>query len=138
MLGQTWKSEISEFKDEKTGRNIRKLTQQGNNLHLYFTENSFCKGSNQIIFRSDRASGEDKAPHEDPIYNIFSMDLETGEICQLTDEPEIHLECYQNNRRQLNRLHYRKHSSKTGYGKRGNYHSLRGDWKLQSGIPLHQ
>lgn len=88
MQSQTWKSELSEFKDNKTGRNIRKLTQQGNNLHLYFTENSFCKGSNQIVFRSDRASGEDKAPYEGPVYNLFSMDLETGEIVQLTDEPE--------------------------------------------------
>ncbi len=86
MLGQTWKSETKEFKDEKTGRTIRQLTQQHNNYHLYFTENSFFKGSNQIIFRSDRAEGVDKTPHEDPVYNLFSMDLETGEICQLTEE----------------------------------------------------
>ena len=86
MLGQTWKSEIREFKDEKTGRTIRQLTQQYNNYHLYFTENSFFKGANQIVFRSDRASGEDRAPHEDPVYNLFIMDLETGEIGQLTDE----------------------------------------------------
>ena len=86
MIGQTWKSEIREFKDQKTGRTIRQLTQQSNNYHLYFTENSFFKNSNQIIFRSDRADGVEKAPHENPLYNLFSMDLESGQICQLTDE----------------------------------------------------
>jgi oligogalacturonide lyase len=88
MIGQTWKSEIREFKDEKTGRTIRQLTQEHNNYHLYFTENSFFKGLNQIVFRSDRASEEDKAPHENPLYNLFHMDLETGEIRQLTDEKD--------------------------------------------------
>ena len=88
MLGQTWKSETREFKDQKTGRTIRQLTQNHNNFHLYFTENSFYKDANQIVFRSDRASGEDKAPHEDPVYNLFNMDLKSGEICQLTDETD--------------------------------------------------
>lgn len=86
MIGQTWKSEIREFRDEKTGRTIRQLTAMGNNVHLYFTENSFDARKNQIIFRSDRATGEDRAPDEDPVYNLFRMDLATGEIVQLTDE----------------------------------------------------
>jgi oligogalacturonide lyase len=89
MRGQTWKSEMREFEDEKTGRAILQLTQNGNNYHFYFTENSFYKDSNQIVFRSDRASGEDKAPHENPLYNLFSLDLETGEICQLTEEADL-------------------------------------------------
>jgi oligogalacturonide lyase len=86
MIGQKWRSEIREFKDEKTGRTIKQLTSIGNNVHLYFTENSFDAHKNEIIFRSDRASGEDKAPHEDPLYNLFRMDLDSGEIVQLTDE----------------------------------------------------
>ena len=86
MIGQTWNSEIREFKDEKTGRTIRQLTSAGNNVHLYFTENSFDAHKNEIVFRSDRASGEDKAPHEDPLYNLFRMDLDSGEIVQVTDE----------------------------------------------------
>jgi oligogalacturonide lyase len=86
MIGQTWKSEMREFKDEKTGRTIRQLTSTGNNVHLYFTENSFDVNENEIIFRSDRASGQDKAPHEGPLYNLFRMDLGIGEIVQLTDE----------------------------------------------------
>jgi oligogalacturonide lyase len=86
MIGQTWPSEMSEFKDEKTGRTIRKLTAQGNNVHLYFTENSFDSQKNEIIFLSDRASGADKAPHERPHYNLFRMNLDSGEMTQLTDE----------------------------------------------------
>ena len=62
MAGKTWPSEIRTFTDEKTGRTIKQLTSTDNNVHLYFTENSFVRGKNEIIFRSDRASGEDKAP----------------------------------------------------------------------------
>jgi oligogalacturonide lyase len=87
MVGETWKSEIREFRDEKTGRSIRQLTGRGNNVHLYFTENSFDAHKNEIIFRSDRASGVDKMPDEGPLYNLFRMDLDSGEIVQLTDEP---------------------------------------------------
>ena len=91
MIGQTWRSEICEFKDDKTGRAIRQLTATGNNVHLYFTENSFDVHRNEIVFVSDRASGEDKVPHEDPRYNLFRMDLGSGEVVQLTDEaPGVH------------------------------------------------
>jgi oligogalacturonide lyase len=86
MVGRTWTSEIREFIDEKTGRRIRQLTSTGNNVHLYFTENSFDAHKDEIIFLSDRASEEDKAPHADPLYDLFRIDLETGEIVQLTDE----------------------------------------------------
>lgn len=86
MIGRKWSSELREFKDEKTGRTITQLTSTGNNVHMYFTENSFIKGANEIIFQSDRASGEDKAPHEDPAYNIFRMKLDTGEIEQISDD----------------------------------------------------
>ncbi|OGO33703.1 MAG: hypothetical protein A2Z03_11395 [Chloroflexi bacterium RBG_16_56_8] len=77
---------MREFTDEKTGRTIKQLTTTGNNVHLYFTENSFDVNKNEIIFRSDRASGQDCAPHETPFYNLFRMNLDTGEIVQLTDE----------------------------------------------------
>jgi oligogalacturonide lyase len=88
MIGQTWSSEVRKFRDGKTGRTIRQLTSLGNNVHLYFTENSFDANRNEIVFLSDRASGEDRAPHEAPLYNLFSMDLGTGEMVQLTDEAE--------------------------------------------------
>ncbi|RPI30964.1 MAG: hypothetical protein EHM70_12620 [Chloroflexota bacterium] len=79
---------MREFKDESTGKTIRQLTQQGNNVHLYFTENSFDAHRNEIIFRSDRAAAERKAPQDDPHYNLFHMDLDSGKITQLTDEDE--------------------------------------------------
>ncbi len=94
MIGQTWRSEIRAFTDTKTGRGIQQLTCTGNNVHLYFTENSFAQrapegsSAHEIIFRSDRASGVDRMPHEDPLYNLFRMDLDSGEIVQLTDESE--------------------------------------------------
>jgi len=86
MTGQTWSSEIRQFKDKKTGRSIVQLTSTGNNVHLYFSENSFDANRNEIIFRSDRASAEDRAPVDNPIYNLFRMDLDTGAMVQLTDE----------------------------------------------------
>ncbi len=88
MIGRKWKSEQREFKDAKTGRTIRQLTSTGNNVHLYFTENSFDSQKNEIIYISDRASGQDKAPQDAPHYNVYRMDLGTGESVQLTDEPQ--------------------------------------------------
>jgi oligogalacturonide lyase len=87
MIGTRSQPEIREFIDDKTGRRITQLTSTGNNVHLYFTENSFDRHRNEIIFRSDRAAGVDKAPHENPHYNLFRMNLDSGEIEQLTDEP---------------------------------------------------
>ena len=86
MTGKTWPSEKSTFTDTQTGRKITRLTSTGNNVHMYFTENSFVRGENAIIFQSDRASGADRAPHEDPEYTIFRMSLDTGEITQLSDD----------------------------------------------------
>ncbi len=86
MIGHTWKSEIRAFADPKTGHEIWQLTGTGNNYHLYFTENSFDAGRDEIVFLSDRASGEERAPHENPCYQLFRMDLGSGEIVQLTDE----------------------------------------------------
>lgn len=86
MVGQKWQSEIREFKDEKTGRTIKQLTSTGNNVHFYFTENSFDRASNTIYFVSDRASGEDKAPHDEPKFNLFRMDLSSGEMEQISDD----------------------------------------------------
>jgi oligogalacturonide lyase len=83
-----WPAEIREFKDEKTGRPIKQLTTTGNNVHLYFTENSFDSRQNEIIFLSDRAAGEDRAPHQNPHYNLFRMDLGSGVITQITDESQ--------------------------------------------------
>jgi oligogalacturonide lyase len=86
LIGDTWPSEIQTHRDAKTGRAVHQLTSTGNNVHLYFTENSFDINRNEIIFRSDRASGVDMDPEQDTVYNLFRMDLGTGEMTQLTDE----------------------------------------------------
>ena len=86
MAGRTWPSEMRTFTDAQTGRTITQLTSTGNNVHMYFTENSFVQGKNEIIFQSDRASGKDRAPDADPEYSIFRLDLETGVIEQLLDD----------------------------------------------------
>lgn len=81
-----WPSEFRTFRDEKTGRTITQLTSTGNNVHFYFTENSFDRDCNTIYFLSDRDSGEDRAPHEDPRYSIYRMSLDTGEMERLSDD----------------------------------------------------
>ncbi|MDR2542197.1 MAG: oligogalacturonate lyase family protein [Treponema sp.] len=79
MIGKKYKSKKKTIVDPKTGYKIIQLTSgETNNYHFYFTENSFIKGRNEIIFFSDRGSPEFH-------YNIFSMDLETGEMIQLSD-----------------------------------------------------
>jgi oligogalacturonide lyase len=86
MIGQNWPSEKRVFQDKQTGQCITQLTSQANNVHLYFTENAFDTQNKTIIFRSDRAATEIRAPHEKPHFNIFRMDLDSGEMVQLTDE----------------------------------------------------
>jgi oligogalacturonide lyase len=103
-------SEFREFVDETTGRKITQLTSVGNNVHLYFTENSFTRGKNEIYFLSDRDSGEDKAPHEDPEYGIYRMDLDTGAVERVNDDilaggmtktPDSQLLAYTDNQKRI-------------------------------------
>lgn len=83
MIGKEFPSEIKEYIDEKTGNVVKQLTSNGsNNFHFYFTDNSFCTGDQDIYFLSDRSS------EKSTVYNLFKMNLETGRILQLTDEPE--------------------------------------------------
>jgi oligogalacturonide lyase len=77
---------MRQFRDPRTGRLVTQLTDRGNNVHLYFTENSFDLTRPEIIFRSDRNSKHPCAPHENPHYNLFRLNYHTGEITQLTDE----------------------------------------------------
>jgi oligogalacturonide lyase len=131
MFGRTWSSEIHDLIDEKTGRRIRQLTSIGNNVHLYFTENSFDARQDEIIFLSDRASGEDKAPHEDPLHNLFRMDLSSGEIVQLTDEaqgvrsvtktPDSRIAVYVTGN-QIKKLDTQTGETQVVYTETGNYH----------------
>ncbi|MGE7602950.1 oligogalacturonate lyase family protein [Peribacillus sp. NPDC097675] len=81
MIGSEFSSEIKQYKDKKTGREIFQLTGDGsNNFHFYFTDNSFSLHDEDIYFLSDRSSQKKE------IYNLFKMNLESGKIIQLTDE----------------------------------------------------
>lgn len=82
MAGKEYPAEKKTFIDEKTGRSICQLTSgQSNNYHFYFTDNSFTLGDEEIYFSSDRASRQTE------LYNLFRMDLASGKMVQLTDEP---------------------------------------------------
>jgi oligogalacturonide lyase len=83
MIGKEFPSEIREYTDPKTGNEVKQLTSGcSNNYHFYFTDNSFSADDREIYFLSDRSS---KIPN---LYNLFKMNLESGRMVQLTDEPE--------------------------------------------------
>lgn len=81
MIGKEYKPEKCSYKDVKTGREVIQLTSnESNNYHLYFTDNSFTVGDKEIYFLSDR---EENKPE---IYNFYRMDLSTGLITRITNE----------------------------------------------------
>lgn len=84
MKGKVWKPEWREFTDSLTGVKIKQLTDyKGHSHHIYFTNSGWHDGGSKLLIASDR-EGET---------NLFSLDLETGELIQLTErrsgEPEI-------------------------------------------------
>ena len=80
MIGREYPSEISRFQDSKTGREIVRLTGQAHNHHLYFTDNAFTLGDEEIYFSSSRSN------MDTGYRNLFRMDLKTGIMTQMTDE----------------------------------------------------
>lgn len=74
----TYASEKRFITDPFTGRQVTQLTQgPSNNVHFYFTENSFTLDGRGLVFVSDRETA--------PTYNLFYMDTCTGIITRLTD-----------------------------------------------------
>ncbi|MFS0615086.1 oligogalacturonate lyase family protein [Lederbergia ruris] len=74
--GKVWSPEWSQYNDRFTSVPITQLTNYtGHSHHLYFTENGWYDNENKLLFCSDR---ENKT-------NLFRMDLQTGEMLQLTD-----------------------------------------------------
>ena len=64
--------------DALTGVKVTRLTSyRANSNHLYFTNNCFYDGGRRMIFASERGNA----------HNLFSMELESGEIEQITDFP---------------------------------------------------
>ena len=74
--GRTWPCEWKTFEDPVSGVEVRQLTDyKGHSHHLYFTNPGWFAGGRKMLFGSDRENRS----------NLFSIDLESGEIVQLTD-----------------------------------------------------
>ena len=75
-----YSSEKVQYPDPHTGAEVTRLTgYRAHSNHLYFTNNSFYDHGRRIVFESDRGNA----------LNYFSMELETGEIEQLTNLPQL-------------------------------------------------
>ena len=71
-------SEKHIFRDAKSGATVTRLTSyRANSNHIYFTNNGFFDEGRRILFASERGNA----------HNLFTMELESGEIEQLTDFP---------------------------------------------------
>ena len=81
MIGQTWKSEIRAFKDAKTGRTRPAAHVHGQQLPSLLYRELVRRATNEIIFLSDRASGEDKAPHEIRTITSFAWTWTRARSC---------------------------------------------------------
>jgi oligogalacturonide lyase len=72
--GTRFSAEWRSFTDPQTQVNIRQLTNyKGHSHHLYFTNSGWY--GNKLVFGSDRCNRT----------NLFSLDLNSGDITQLTD-----------------------------------------------------
>ena len=80
MIGDVFPSEMRVITDEKIGNPVVQLTQKGINFHMYFTDNAFDLGNDRLYFLSNRAN-------EGEIFNIFELNVKTGEMVQMSDEP---------------------------------------------------
>ncbi len=71
-----WPREETAFQDPVTGRRVRQLTRyRGHSHHLYFTNPGWWDAGRRLLFGSDRENRT----------NLFSIELESGAITQLTD-----------------------------------------------------
>ena len=74
--GRIWSPEWKDYIDPKSGVSVRQLTNhKGHSHHLYFTNPGWFDNDRKLLFSSDRENRT----------NLFSINLETGEITQLTD-----------------------------------------------------
>ncbi len=74
--GRVWTPEWQEYADPRSGARVRQLTgYKGHSHHLYFTNPGWYDGGRKLLFGSDRENRT----------NLFGLDLESGEITQLTD-----------------------------------------------------
>jgi oligogalacturonide lyase len=74
--GQRYPAEWRTYTDPHTGATSKQLTTyKGHSHHLYFTNPGWYDGGRKLLFGSDRGNRT----------NLYGIDLESGEITQLTD-----------------------------------------------------
>ena len=74
--GRRWAPEWMTSEDPVSGATVRQLTSyRGHSSHFYFTDPCWYDQDRRMLFLSDRENRT----------NLFSIDLESGEIMQLTD-----------------------------------------------------
>jgi len=75
--GRIYPAEDETYTDPASGATVRRLTSYPGvgDYHLYFTEDGWYDGGRRLLFRSDRAGSR----------QLFSVDLESGLITQVTD-----------------------------------------------------
>jgi oligogalacturonide lyase len=74
--GQRWPAEWRTYEDRSSGTTVRQLTDHmAHSYHLYFTNPGWYDGGRKLLFGSDRGNTT----------NLYGLDLESGEITQLTD-----------------------------------------------------
>lgn len=75
-IGSRWESELNVYQDPVSGATVHQLTNyKGHSNHFYFTYPCWYDKGRKIVFYSDRENRT----------NLFGVDLESGEITQLTD-----------------------------------------------------
>lgn len=76
VKGKKWASEQRVFKDPISGATITQLTDYlAHSFHLYFTNNGWYDNQTKLLIGSDRGNST----------NLYSVDMVTGELTQLTD-----------------------------------------------------
>ncbi|MCY9668123.1 PD40 domain-containing protein [Paenibacillus alginolyticus] len=85
--GRMWPAEWSITNDLITGIPMRQLTNyMSHSFHLYFTNNGWYDDGNKLLLGSDRTN----------CTNLFSIDLNNGEMMQLTDFRDSEMAAIQN------------------------------------------
>jgi oligogalacturonide lyase len=75
-IGRRWEPELNIYQDSVSGATVHQLTNyKGHSNHFYFTYPCWYDEGRKIVFYSDRENRT----------NLFGVDLESGEIVQLTD-----------------------------------------------------
>lgn len=75
-IGKIWPAERSAWQDPETGATVTQLTQyRAHSHHFYFTNSGWYAKGSKLLVSSDRFNAT----------NLYSIDLATGEMVQLTD-----------------------------------------------------